>query len=424
MSKFNPIERYFARVLSRAPKLKLWVKLLYMRLSYCLYKTNDPIICENDMIVYDAESESFFGYYDKNPWNSSGFVLAHLSSRNTRLLPSPNEAIQIALYKKNIDIPCWTSNSAAYNWQQGSRLHWFTDEIFCYNDFDESACKYVCRFVDSVSLEQIKVLQYPVQDSFDGLFYLSINYRRLATLRPDYGYRNLPIMSHTELKNVESDGIWYCDYLTGKAVLLFSIEQICNVEYDVIFEEGFHKVNHLMISPDGKSVMFLHRYIISGERFDRLLIGNIIDRTLKVLSNNKMVSHMCWRDNSSIIGYLRGPDLSDGFWEIDVMSGEYKKIPGLKGFGDGHPSSYSDFFVADTYPDKARMQHLNLVSPTEKRTTSLGSFYHGFEYMGETRCDLHPRFKLDGNGKRQIGTVFFDTVCTGKRKLARIQVEV
>jgi hypothetical protein len=132
------------------------------------------------------------------------------------------------------------------------------------------------------------------------------------------------------------------------------------------------------------------------------------------------VSHMAWRSDMQLVGYLRGRDGGDGFFAVNVESAQLEPLDGaFARFGDGHPSvSRSRFVVWDTYPDKARMQHLfraDLSAPGGAVET-LGSFFHGFAYHDSSRCDLHPRFGLDADD------VFFDSVCKGRRRLWRLRV--
>ncbi len=165
---------------------------------------------------------------------------------------------------------------------------------------------------------------------------------------------------------------------------------------------------------------FIHRFFIGKRRFDRLLLGEKDGATLTLLANNRMVSHCFWADNNTILGYLRGPDSKDAYWLIDVDTGEFERLPNnaLEGYGDGHPHVYKDWFVTDTYPDKARMQHLLLCNWKTGEVRELGQFFHGFQYKGETRCDLHPRFSPDGK------SVYFDSVFSGVRKMYRMDVQL
>ena len=168
-----------------------------------------------------------------------------------------------------------------------------------------------------------------------------------------------------------------------------------------------------MISPDGKKVIFIHRYYSSGKRNDRLLVCDLATKKLRVLANNQMVSHCIWKDSNSIVAYLRSPEDKDAFFIIDVTDGNYQHIeyPLFNKYGDGHPTFNGSLLVADSYQDSALQRHLICHDYKTGDTEELGSFYQAMRFNGECRCDLHPRFSADGE------TLYFDAVFTGKRCL-------
>ena len=186
-----------------------------------------------------------------------------------------------------------------------------------------------------------------------------------------------------------------------------------HVGFQEEMKEALHKVNHIMISPDGKRFMFLHRYFINGQRFDRLMVADHKGENLKLLCDDDMVSHCCWLDNHTIIGYLRDKQYGDKFYKVEVNSGE-KEILGkgiIDKYGDGHPTVNKGRLLFDTYPDKARMKHLFVFDLERNELEEIGEFYESLSYYNETRCDLHPRFSPAGD------KIFFDSVHEGKRQL-------
>lgn len=70
---------------------------------------------------------------------------------------------------------------SAYNWQQGCRAHWLTDDLFIFNDFDSDSNDYVARVFSVATQEEVKRFPLAVQDSFGLSYFISLNYRRLVT---------------------------------------------------------------------------------------------------------------------------------------------------------------------------------------------------------------------------------------------------
>lgn len=420
MSQFSPSERLIARLLSATPRLKGFIKLVYINVSYIFnrkgYKSRIllNLIREVKLIEpIESADETFFGYYDKSPESGSGWVIFNETTHSTHKKPTSNKPLQINILnlatKKLIPI----SDTFSYNWQQGCRAQWLDDNNLMFNVFDGGGYKSCVYNINSERV--VKIYDKSVQDTCGLDYFLSINYRRVMSLRPDYGYRNQPLMSHDELNDTVNDGIWRIDFSTANETLVLSLDDLIKFSPKSTFKNAYHKVNHVMISPSGQSFIFMHRWYSSGRRHDRLVWSDFSN--LRLLSDEEMVSHMCWIDDNTLFGYLRHAGV-DGFYFINISTGEFsacKAINDLKS-GDGHPVHYNGWIVFDSYPDKSRMQHLYLYNIKSNSVLKLLELFQSTIYQGESRCDLHPRFSPDGS------RIYFDTVYSGARRLAFIDV--
>ncbi|MGF1793909.1 glycosyl transferase [Photobacterium profundum] len=419
-NSYGSMERTIAKMLARAPFLKSLAKSFYSRLVYL--KARKSYRFKSDLPLEAVSSldglESFFGYYDKSPVSEDGLVIVHLTDSPTNTLPEMQDNIEVAVIDKKTHKVLLKLDSKTYNWQQGTRAHWLTNDLFIFNDVDKLGKRYISRVFSVNKQKEVMTFDHPVQDSFDSDFFLSINYRRLMAMRPDYGYRNLPKLNQQEVESTNDDGVWRVDFVSGESRLLLSIDDVKLVDKNKEFDGALHKLNHITISPTGKQFIFLHRYFVGKRRIDRLMLAGTDGSTIKTLANFGMVSHCFWADESTVLGYLRGPNGKDTYWLIDVDSGEFTHYANgaLDQYGDGHPHVVGDWFITDTYPDKARMQYLLLCNWKTGEVKQIGEFFHGFNFNGETRCDLHPRLSKDGK------TVFFDSVFSGKRQLYSMEL--
>jgi len=206
--------------------------------------------------------------------------------------------------------------------------------------------------------------------------------------------------------------------LTGATKLIISIKSIIDVHHKPTMENAHHWFNHIMISPDGKKFIFLHRWIQRGRKYDSLIVSNLDGTNIKVLSDDDMVSHSCWYGNEYIVSYLRDKKYGDKYYSVNINSGEKKIIGGGKidQYGDGHPSIINNKLIFDTYPNKSRMQQLYSYDINTDELNLIGEFYTPLKFHGETRCDLHPKYSYDGN------SVFIDSTHSGIRKLYEINL--
>jgi len=416
MTKYSTKERLIASLLSYTPKLKQIVKSAYININALVYRKRYKSrllfsgLSDIEIINFNDE-ETFFGYYDKSPLNGE-WVIFHKASFSTKQLPDPRFFLKIMIANLRTKETIVVGDSSSYTWQQGARTQWISSDLLMYNDFREG--HYVSVVYSISQKKEIKQFDLPVQDGFGTDYFLSINYRRIMNLRPDYGYRNLPLMSDNEMEDLRNDGIWKINYESGGHILLHSLQDIIACGYKPFFDKCQHKINHVMISPDGKGFIFIHRFYLEARRFDRLMYSDF--RSLRVLSDNEMVSHCCWMGIDTIFGYLRHNNIN-GFYNCS-LTGEIvlcKEVTDL-GVGDGHPSCWKDWIVFDTYPDKSRMQQLMLYNIRTRKIISLLEVYQSTQYKNQTRCDLHPRFSENGQ------LVFFDSVYSGKRKLCYVNV--
>ncbi len=402
-----------------SPGLKAWAKRSYQRVVYFRHKKPNASETRHRLQTVSGDApESFFGYYDKSPLSPSGSHIIFQETQGPSMeLPRGRHSVNVVLADAGDGGVIARFPSAAYNWQQGTKLQWITAERFVFNAYDLEADAYVARIVDAVSGESIRTLPAPVYDCFGERSALTLNFDRLARLAPDYGYFCRTNRAF-DVDAVDDDGVWSMDMTTGETRLILSLAQLEKLDPLESMVGAKHSVNHIMIAADGERFIVIHRWYKGRRRYDRLVLAGVDGRNPTVLADEGMVSHCFWATGTEVLGYLRGPDGSEGYWLLDTVSREVRQLDcsGLEGLGDGHPHVVGDWFVTDTYPDKARMQHLMLGNWRTGEVRELGQFFHGFEYEGESRCDLHPRLTPDGKG------VYFDSVFSGKRRLYRLDL--
>lgn len=414
---FNPIERKIAQLLSASPKLKSILKYSYQWMNRRFYRKSYAHFSSSYIADIGSETkESFLGYYDHSPLNESNrFIFFHEAEIATSLAPKANSQVQIVVSEFETEKEIFRTSSKAYNWQQGSKMMWLDEERFIFNDFRNGDL--VSRILSVSDLAKEVEIPYPIYDCKSD-FALTLNFDRLTHFRPDYGYRSANQTIDVSSFSDELDGVFHIDFITKKRTLIISLKDLKIISKADV-EGHNHWVNHIMISPNAKRMMFLHRWIENGVKKDALYVADIDGENLECVINEGMVSHCFWKNDQEIIGYLSSEKFGNTYHHIHLSSGEIDKIeiPDEEHFGDGHPSTFNHQILFDTYPDRSGMKHLQIFNEKTLELKELGAFYEPLKYYEESRCDLHPRFSMDG--KR----VFFDSVHSGKRRLSYINLE-
>ena len=417
------LEQKINYLLNQYPYVKKIIKRIY---QLCNYLISPKKRFEGDIIrvsPLDMNHEYFFGYYDKSPWDKTDRYMLCLRVKKTWSDVNPREKADILLIdtqlpetdpvhiKKIADTSTW-------NVQQGCMLQWlgpdFTNKII-YNDCIDG--QYV-SVIKEIGSDKETIIPSPVYSvSPDGKFALSLDFSRLYELRPGYGYYNIPEKTKGQALP-DGAAIWKIDLVSGEITDLLNYSDFVNFEPrpEMIEKQSIHKVNHIMISPNGKRFMVLYRWFCGTRKYSRLITCNTDGSDMYLLSDDDMVSHCCWKNNEEILAFENKKGSGVGFYLMKDKTQNFKQIcPHL--ISDGHPSYNPDqsVFVIDSYPNKNRMQVLKIVN--EHFNVVIAKVFSPFKYDNDTRCDLHPRWNHSGD------KICFDSVFEGRRGLYYTSIE-
>lgn len=420
------IEQKVNYQLNKFPAVKKVVKRIY---QLGMYAISSKTKCEGNIVRIspnDSKHEYFFGYYDKSPWDITDRYVLCMKAKDTWSDVSPKEKADILLidtqladndpnkYKKIAETNAW-------NVQQGCMLQWLGPDYssrILYNDCRNG--KYVSVILTLKTMEE-KVINAPVYTvSTDGKAALTLDFSRLYNLRPGYGYYNVS----EKTKGIglpDTTAIWKINLETSEVSDLLKYTDFANFNPRAEMKENnsVHKVNHIMLSPNGKRFMVLYRWFNGQRKYTRLVTCNIDGTEMYVLSDDDMVSHCFWKDDDTILAFENKHKTGPGYYLMRDMTHEYIHCwPQFS--NDGHPS-YSpnrSLIVTDSYPDRARIASINIMDGNEKKieNNAVAKVFAPFKYDNDTRCDLHPRWNHAGN------KICFDSVFEGHRGLYEVKI--
>ena len=419
------IEQKINYQLNKVPGVKKYIKRAYQLGCYAVSK---KIKSEGNIVRIspdDQDHEYFFGYYDKSPWDAPMRYMICMRAKDTWSCPdSFCEADILLIDTKEGNKAKRIATTHTWNVQQGCMAQWLGPDFksrIIYNDLRDG--KY-CSVVLNVETGDERILPLPVYTvSSDGRTALSLDFSRLHSLRPGYGYAALPEVT----KGValpDTTAIWKLDIESGDVIDLLRYTDFANFQprHEMQEEGSVHKVNHLMISPDGKRFMVLYRWFCGQRKYTRLITCNMDGTDMYILSDDDMVSHCYWKNNEEIIAFENKRDGGPGYYLMRDRTQEFTHLwPHIS--NDGHPSycpTDNSLVIFDTYPSRSRIQEVKLGLDTDvsgESVRTIARVYAPFKYDNDTRCDLHPRWRQDGKA------VCFDSVFEGHRGLYFVEVD-
>ena len=367
--------------------------------------------------VTHPPGDHFFGYYEKTPWSPCGTRLLGMRVGFRDRQPTPEDELELGLVDPEGVEPFEPfSATTAWCWQQGTMLQWVpgTAESVVYNRRRAGRFEGVVHDLSTGETRGLERAVYAVEPR--GRFAIGLNFARLATHRPGYGYEGAADpWAHEEAPT--RDGVWTIDLENGRAVLALSLGEIVGMEPDASMAGQIHWLNHAQINTDGSRVAVLHRWQPSdGPRQTRLITLAPDGSDARVIWEARLVSHYDWRSTDEILAWGGAPVAPNAFWRVSDVGAEPRAFAPNVLTEDGHCSYSPDraWIANDTYPDSQNLRRLMLVRAADGLRVDLGAFHAPPEFEGPLRVDLHPRWNRDGTelsidsvheGTRQMYTV-------------------
>lgn len=403
--------------LRKCPELKKKLKNIYQNIGNLVSDKKTWPTCI-EQISSDGE-EHLFGYYDKSPWNKDESKIIYLEVNNSSIETAPKSEASIIMKDLASNKEVKIGVTRAWNVQQGCMLQWLGPDYsskIIYNDFINNELRSV---ILNLKTNEKKIVDYPIYSvDANGQYALTLDFYRLHRLRPGYGYSN-KIDHSKDSKIPEGYCIWSIDLKNNLKKGIITYKQLVEIDHLDSMDGAEHKVNHIMINPDGNRFMFLHRWIKNGVKSTRLLTANMDGTEIYNLSDDDMTSHCIWKDSTTILGWVKKNDIGTGYFLMKDRSKNYKIIAKDQLDVDGHPSYNMEkkYFITDTYPDFKRKQHLYLYDVENKKVIKIADIYSNIKYNNDCRCDLHPRWNFSGT------KICFDGAQKEKRQVYVIDIE-
>jgi hypothetical protein len=367
----------------------------------------------------------FFGYYDKCPWSFDGRRM--LACRAPFQDRPPTEQDPLILGVVDLDRREFEpfAETTAWCWQQGTMLQWLPDGSVIYNSRRDGR---LVGVINNLATGRTRELPRPVYAVHPGGHEaISLDFHRLQTLRPGYGY---PPGIELSPSNLAPDdiGLWRIDLEAAKAELILSIAQARAHQHDPRSDNVPNWFNHVTYNTDGSRFCFLHRFKCAdgsiGPWVTRLFTLDSRGSELYLLNPYGKTSHFDWRDPKHLVAWCNQPRAGregtvDAYYVLEDGTGRSEPLGEGTLTRDGHMTYSPDrrWLLTDEYPDKRDgCRPLLLYELATGRRIEVGRFFAPPQLHGELRCDLHPRWNRNGT------QVCIDSAHEGVRQMYVVDV--
>lgn len=363
----------------------------------------------------------WFGYYDKHQFDPTNRYVLGMRVDFEGRSPMADDVVKIGLIDLTKPDGNWQElgESRAWGWQQGCMLQWIPgsrSEVI-WNDRSPTGQHYVSHVVDVFSGKKRTLPKAIYALSPDGSWAVGTEFSRIQDLRPGYGYAGIRDPFY-DLKAPGEIGLYRMNLRTGETKLLMSLAEAASIPHnDMSVADNFHWFNHLLINTDGSRLTLLHRWRARREDRQTMARTHFVTRMFTmnpdgsdrfIIDPSGFTSHFVWRDPTHICAYTKPAGMPQQFYLLEDKTGMIEPIRSDKMPVNGHQTYVpkrnrdggpNEWLLNDNYAgnDKTRNQTPYLYHLPTDRRIDLGNFPAGENYVGEWRCDLHPRTSNDGN---------------------------
>jgi hypothetical protein len=393
----------------------------------------------------------FFGYYNKSNWDSTNRYVLALQVPWADQLISPELVAGVGYFDTQAgDRFVRLAQTTTWNWQMGAQLQWLDNapgKTVIYNVRSDLPGQRYPGFgseVRDIETGVSRLLPMPVYVvAPNSEWALCVNYRRLWVTHQTIGYADYTPVEALE-KFPVNDGIYRMSLTSGAAELVVSYQALRDFHPRDSMANALHWVSHIEINPASNRVLFLHRWTerVADETcfLHRLITMNPDGSDLRLLEcsdhplpqlavdfdpaavgtfdyekSEYQISHPLWQDDRHIIVW--GPHAGQIHYHLytDESEGEVQVIGEGVLTENGH-MSFSPvnprWLLSDTYPDaQTHERYLFIYDMLTGKRNNLGKFYTSPDLSKENRCDLHPRWRRDGQ------QVCIDSIHLGERRI-------
>jgi len=353
--------------------------------------------------------------------------------------PGPDDVVEIGMMDTAAgDRWIRLGGSRAWCWQQGCMLQWRpgSESDVVWNDREGD--RFVARVCDTRSGDVRTVPRAIYALSPDGRWAVATDFRRLSHCRPGYGYEGVEDPQREQPAPSDS-GLWRVDLASGEERLLLSLADAAGWQRDAgRIDQERHWFNHLLISPDGRRVEFLHRWSEGPERREgqyktRMLVVDSDGSDLRLIDDSGDASHFIWDADSEhiLVSCSAGtPGVGPGQADPKASTRQLCRIavedrrievedtaqlPHSNGHFTLLPGTDGRWMLTD-FCGKPRSVYLH--DRRSGRALVAATLPNVAGYGGPFRVDLHPRSDRRGRA------VFIDSPHEGRgRQIYRIDID-
>lgn len=387
---------------------------------------NNPLIKKSAIpikTITQGPRHHFFGYYDKRQFDLSGRFALGLACDIIGQHPEPEDVAELGMVDLKDDdkwIPLGKTN--AWTWQFGCISQWLLGKPECiiYNDIYE---KRFVSVIQNVQTRKREVLSCPVFDvSHDSRLALSLNFARLARLRPETGYRGVDDFGADDPAPA-NDGLFRFDLVSGKQELIFSLQELAERDPIPDMDGAEHYVTHPLWNKDDSRFLFWHRWKTGAHNpgRSRLYTANADGTNLYLLHQNH--SHTTWQGLDKVLAWANTKKEGSHYYLFDDRADTHRIIGNEILVENGHFTFSPDgqWLLTDTPPDRNNDRAVLLYDWKSGECFEAGRFFSnpevtGHNRCGQYRCDPHPRWHPDGR------RICIDSVHCGSRQMYMLEV--